>query len=196
MFAGILHGTWDWQEFFNDLRFNVSGIAASWWHPDVCFSKRFLQLRDLPKLNLPGWELEVPPLFKDTERHPQDVVMVCKQFWASDQLAQPPLLWCPHSWYARLRQVPWSRKERNAMSATTMREYRKTAKTVVKRPWCLIRAGAYLEKWVDDNEAGTYEDPPAIPLLTSSMVDSDPVWAQEDMAVEWREYAPSHPSAH
>ena len=127
VFAGILHGTWDWQEFFNDLRFNVSGIAASWWHPDVCFSKRFLQLRDLPKLKLPGWELEVPHLFKDTERHPRDVVMVCKQFWASDQLAQPPLLWCPHSWYARLRQVPWSRRSRNAMTERAIKEYRKNS---------------------------------------------------------------------
>ena len=76
VFADILPGTWDWQQFFDDLGFNASGIAASYHHPIVCFSKRFLQLRDLPKLNLPGWELEVPALFKDTTRHPQDVVTV------------------------------------------------------------------------------------------------------------------------
>ena len=93
VFADILHGTWDWQQFFEDLGFNASGIAASYHHPIVCFSKRFLQYRDLPKLHLPGWELEVPDLYKDTIRHPRDVVMVCKQFWASDRLAQPPLLW-------------------------------------------------------------------------------------------------------
>ena len=74
VFADILHGTWDWQQFFDDLRFNVSDIAATYHHPIVCFSKRFLQLRDLPKLNLPGWDLEVPALFKDTARHPRDVV--------------------------------------------------------------------------------------------------------------------------
>ena len=166
MFADILHGTWDWQQFFDDLRFNVTGIAASHAHPHVCFSKRFLQLRDLPKLNLPGWELEVPALFKDTARHPQDVVMVCKQFWASDQLAQPPLLWCPHGLYARLRQVPWARKDRNVMSDRQVKEYKKTAKAVVQKPWSMLRAGAYLEKWVADNEAGTYGAPPNIPLLT------------------------------
>ena len=29
VFADILHGTWDWQQFFDDLRINVSGIAVS-----------------------------------------------------------------------------------------------------------------------------------------------------------------------
>ena len=29
VFADILHGTWDWQQFFDDLRLNVSGIAVS-----------------------------------------------------------------------------------------------------------------------------------------------------------------------
>ena len=127
VFADILPGTWDWVRFFEDLRLNVTGIAASHAHPRVCFSKRFLQFRDLPKLNLPGWELAVPALFKDTARHPQDVVMVCKQFWASDQLAQPPLLWCPHGLYARLRQVPWARKDRNVMSERHVREYKKNS---------------------------------------------------------------------
>ena len=166
MFADILHGTWDWQQFFDRLRFNVSGIAASYHHPSVCFSKRFLQLRDLPKLKLPGWELEIPALFKDTTRHPRDVVMVCKQFWASDQLAQPPLLWCPHSWYAQLRQVPWARRDRNRLSERQVKEYKKTTESVVQKPWCLLRARAYLEKWVADNQAGTDGGPPTIPLLT------------------------------
>ena len=29
VFADILHGAWDWQQFFDDLRLNVSGIAVS-----------------------------------------------------------------------------------------------------------------------------------------------------------------------
>ena len=29
VFADILHGTWDWQQFFDDLRLNVSGITVS-----------------------------------------------------------------------------------------------------------------------------------------------------------------------
>ena len=62
VFVDILHGTWDWVRFFEDLGLNVSGIAAPHAHPNVCFSKRFLQLQDLPKLNLPGWQLEVPTL--------------------------------------------------------------------------------------------------------------------------------------
>ena len=90
--------------------------------------------------------------------------MVCKQFRASDQLAQPPLLWCPHGLYARLRQVPWARKGRNVTSKDQVREYRKTAVAAVQRPWCLLRAGAYLDKWVADNQAGTYGAPSDHPI--------------------------------
>ena len=90
--------------------------------------------------------------------------MVCKQFWASDQLAQPPLLWCPHSWYAQLRQVPWARRDRNRISERQVKDYKKTAEAVVQKPWCLLRAGAYLDKWVADNQAGTYGGPSDHPI--------------------------------
>ena len=43
VFADILLGAWDWVRFFEDLKLNVTGIAASHAHPRVCFSKRFLQ---------------------------------------------------------------------------------------------------------------------------------------------------------
>ena len=118
--------------------------------------------------------------------------MVCKQFWASDQLAQPPLLWCPHGLYARLRQVPWARKDRNVMSDRQVREYKKTAAAVVQKPWCLLRAGDHLEKRVADNQAGTYGAPPTIPLLTDK-ASCEPVCG-EDMAVEWQDYAPAPPA--
>ena len=29
VFADILHGTWGWQQLFDDLRLHVSGIAVS-----------------------------------------------------------------------------------------------------------------------------------------------------------------------
>ena len=67
----------------------------------------------------------------------------------------------------------------------------KTAAAVVQKPWCLLRAGAYLEKWVADNQAGTYGAPPTIPLLTD-MFSCAPVWV-EDMAVEGQDYAPAPP---
>ena len=62
---------------------------------------------------------------------------------------------------------------------------------MVQKPWCLLRAGAYLDKWVADNQAGTYGVPPTIPVLTD-MVRCATVWG-EDMAVEWRDYAPAPP---
>ena len=65
----------------------------------------------------------------------------------------------------------------------------KTAKVVVQKPWSLLRAGHYLEKWVADNQAGTYGAPPTIPLLTTMRLCA-PDWG-EDMAVEWKDYAPA-----
>ena len=42
-----------------------------------------------------------------------------------------------------------------------------------------------------DNQAGTYGDPPTIPLLTDR-ASCAPEWG-EDMAVEWKDYAPDPP---
>ena len=67
----ILHGAWDFNGFFDDLDLKAKGMGASAAHPEVYFSKRFLQLRDLPELKLVGWGLDVPSVYKDTERHPQ-----------------------------------------------------------------------------------------------------------------------------
>ena len=122
--------------------------------------------------------------------------MVCQQFfWALDQLGQSPLLWCPHSWYDRLRQVPWARKDWDAMTERHMKEYRKTAKAVVQKKWCLGRAKAYQEKWVADNHAGTYRAAPTIPLLWV-WLSCEPVVCGGDMAVEWQDYAPAPRRAH
>ena len=75
------------------------------------------------------------------------------------------------------------------MTERQMKEYRKTAKAVVQKKWCLGRAKAYLEKSVADNHAGTYGAHPTIPLLTE-WVSCEPVRG-EDMAVEWQDYAPA-----
>ena len=72
-----------------------------------------------------------------------------------------------------------------------MKEYTKTAKMVVQKPWSLLRAGRYLDKWVADNQAGTYGAPPTIPLLTTRPLCA-PDW-EEEMAVEWQNYAPAPP---
>ena len=57
-----------------------------------------------------------------------------------------------------------ARKDRKVMSARQVSEYKKAAVAVVQKPWCLLRAGAYLEKWVADNQAGTYGAPSDHPI--------------------------------
>ena len=91
--------------------------------------------------------------------------MVCKQFWSDDRLAQPPLLWIPHSRFALLGRFPTAPQDRNTLSDRHIKEYKKTAVEVVKSPWSLHRAGAYLLGWVADNEARKFAKPPAIPFL-------------------------------
>ena len=65
-----------------------------------------------------------------------------------------------------------------------------TAVAVIKKPWCLLRAGAYLDEWVANNTAGTYGWPPHLGFLADAPC--EPSWASE-MAVEWRDYAPAPP---
>eukprot|EP00959_Pyramimonas_sp_CCMP1952_P385937 8088389-Pyramimonas_sp.AAC.1 len=53
-------GAWDWQSFFTPLGINISGVAATHWTPDVCHCKRLVSRRDLPQMDLPGWESSTP----------------------------------------------------------------------------------------------------------------------------------------
>ena len=191
VFAEILKATWDWKAFFDPLEISAGGIAATHATPDVCFSKRFLQRRDLPKLNLNGWDLEIPEMYQHLEQSPQDVVMICKQFWSSDRLAQQPLLWIPHSYFDRLDQHPKTMTPRNALSDKQAKEYLKTAKEVVLPPWRLQRAGDYLNKWVDDNRTGRILPAPRLSIFEANI--RIPVWGEE-MAVEWQDYAPAPPA--
>ena len=45
--------------------------------------------------------------------------------------------------------------------------------------------------WVADNEARKFPKPPAIPFLLEEPSESE--WAEEIIAVEWRDYAPLPP---
>ena len=62
---------------------------------------------------------------------------------------------------------------------------------VIKKPWCLLRAGAYLDEWVANNTAGVYGWPPHLGFLADAPCEP-PSWASE-MAAEWRDYAPAPP---
>ena len=117
--------------------------------------------------------------------------MVCKQFWPDDRLAQPPLLWIPHSRFALLGMCPTAPQDRNTLADSHNKEYKKTAVEVVKSPWSLHRAGAYLLGWVADNEARKFAKPPAILFFRE---EPPAVWAEE-IVVEWRDYAPLPPVA-
>eukprot|EP00974_Lingulodinium_polyedra_P065225 6306213-Lingulodinium_polyedra.AAC.1 len=60
--------------------------------------------------------------------------MVCEQSWASDRLAQPPLLWTPRSYSARSGQAPQTPADRNILSDRQIKEY-KTAVEGMMKPW-------------------------------------------------------------
>ena len=71
-----------------------------------------------------------------------------------------------------------------------MQRVQNTAAAVIKKPWCLLRAGAYLDEWVTNTTAGTYGWPPHLGFVADAPC--EPSWASE-MAVEWRGYVPGPP---
>ena len=143
----------------------VSGIAASVLHTSVRFSKRFLQCRDLPQLNLPGGELDTPTVSQGHVTRPHDVSMPCKQLCPDARLAQPPLRWIPQSRAALLGRCPTTPQDRSRLSGRTIKEHKNAAVAVVERPWSLHRAGAYLVGWLAHTAARKFAKPPAIPFL-------------------------------
>ena len=156
-----VEASWDWQELFEPLGVTYTGIAASHTGPDVGHSKRFIARRDLPVLHLQGWDLQVPAVLKDYPEHPDDVIMLAKEFWSSESLAHPPMLVWPCGLKGLLPgRLPGSVCPRNKMGDRELREFRKTATKVNEAPWGLLAAATYLTQWCDRNVAGMELAPP------------------------------------
>ncbi len=202
-----VESSWDWQEFFEPLLLSYSGIAASHTIPDVCHSKRFVTRRELPTLNLGSWNLQVPPVLACYSEHPDDVVLLTKEFWSSEDLAHPPLLVWPQGMMAShvLGRTPATLCPRNKLSEKQLQEFRKTAAKVKDEPWNLHAAAVYLTRWCDRNAVDSKQDSPIRDVLCWGFVPEISIrrrWQLAPLAVgdpeasdEWLRYAPGAPAA-
>ena len=176
-------GAWhQWHDYLGCLGASLSGLAILESGQDVSHSMRFIRREDLAKMDgYARWQDQVEarcqgcvPSFVSfwclslqdglPVPAPNDVFLLAKQRMHSKTLSQAPMLVLPASC---LRQLPSACElgpcPRNALSATTRREFLKTAVRVALSPWCLGRAAAYLRALVQDNENGEW---PAPALLT------------------------------
>ena len=185
-----LDAVWDWQIYFESLGTQVHGIAASHVNPDVNHSKRFVLRRDLCQMELPNWELNVPDCFKTQPVCPDDVVVMCKQFWCSTSLSQPPMVFLPHHQYKSLEKAPNEVLPRNTLSEKACKEYRKTAKFCNESAWKLTRAGKYLLDWVKQNEQKTWPPGPELPWLSTPNMQAPWMTNLLPLNDEWKKYAP------
>jgi len=157
----VCDGIWDWKQFFEPLGYSMSGIAASKYNTEVCHSKRFLRREDLKIMDLPGWEVETPEVFKDVPQSPKDTIMLCKHFWSDDRLSQPPVVVFPHKYLERLPPCPTRSAARNPVK--TVKEFLKTATEIEKPPWKMHAAAQYLRMWLYMNETSCHKSDP-LPL--------------------------------
>ena len=73
------------------------------------------------------------------------------------------------------------------MSATKLKQYRKTVAAVKEPPWCLNKAHKYLETLCNNNECGQIEKPPALKWTLAGARQFDKT---KDLLDEWKKYAP------
>ena len=125
--------------------------------------------------------------------------MLCKQEWAGDRLAQPPLLWIPHVYFDKLKKsnesmkvaLPGTMVQRNPLSDQQVKNYSKTAAEVQKEPWKMLRAGRYLEAWIHANDKKDSYSPPSLSRFAEEVIpDAAPQWTKI-VSPEWSDYAPS-----
>ena len=112
-------GAWNWKKFLEPLNINISGLASTGMKPDVCHTWRFVRRQDMHQ-HVPrevADMLVVPHDFASEQAHPNDCVLLLKQWMCSHELSQPPVLLLPHSRLANLTPDTLVPLERNALAS-------------------------------------------------------------------------------
>ena len=141
----------------------------------------------------PLWQVHTPRMFATEPENDKDIIMLCKQFWSSSTLAQPPMVFLPNSMVAKLPgPFPKFANPRKESPITSIKEYRKTAKEAGKAPWNMKKAEKYLTHLCDTAEKKVpVEQNTILPWMMSSV----PCVRGEMLAVPdgWSQYAPGKP---
>ena len=136
--------------------------------------------------------LVVPHDFSSEQAHPNDCVLLLKQWVCSHELAQPPILLLPHSRLANLTPDTLVPLKRNALSSKALKEYRKTAKKIAEKPWNLKEGADYLQDWTSRNEDKIADQPAPCNFVRQGRHPSE---ATSSMTLPsgWENYAPGAP---
>ena len=93
--------------------------------------------------------------------HPDDCILLVKQYMHHNHFSQAPLLIMPKS---LADSVNWDKLEISPLvplGATVIKEFRKSAERFGAPPWNFLKAQAYLQKLCDNNEAQCQPPDPA-----------------------------------
>ena len=101
--------------------------------------------------------------------HPDDVVLLVKQWVHGNTLSQPPMVILPYQARTKLDGAKLKPMiKTNRLSPTELREFRKAAKGFAEEPWRMIRTKAYLEEWCKRNEEQDFIPPKPVLFVMSS----------------------------
>jgi hypothetical protein len=199
--VGKIEASWNWQKWWEPLGLTLKDIAATHNAPDMGHSKRFVARKDLPLLGLkllPEWVEVVPAVNQGQVQSPMDVLMLSKEFWSSDALANPPVLIFPKPLQLKLvAPLPEEGCPRNILSPSQLSEFRKTATKVQENPWCMTAAATYLRQWMDQNVKGEFPAPQALQFMRNEAEEHR--WERDSLAIAdvrpdgdaWLRYAPA-----
>ena len=136
--------------------------------------------------------LVAPHDFSSEQAHPNDCVLLLKQWMCSHELSQPPVLLLPHSRLANLTPDTLVPLERNEISSNALKEYRKTAKKIAEKPWNLKEGADYLQEWTSRNENKNADQPAPCNFVRRGRHPSE---ATSSMTLPsgWENYAPGAP---
>ena len=158
-----IHSTWDFQKFMLPMNTGLVGLNPTMNMPWVAHCFRFVRRQDLELYQHnnanQSWAIDNDV----SEPHPNDVILLVKQWVHSSALSQNPKMFFQHS---KLLDVPnkMEKMVHNRLSKRELEEFRKSAKAYLKKPWNMEIASIYLNEYCRRNEeqehGGTHNSPP------------------------------------
>ena len=159
----ILHGTWNFQKWFlESLNINVSGLASTHAEPEANHVWRYVSRSLLKESGLTNESVQCTvDAWKELPPHPQDAILMVKQYMHDQKFSQMPILALPAAVAEQLDPAKLEISPPVPLGDTVLKEFRKTAKQVGAAPWNLLKAEHYLTKLCDDNAKNTLAAEPA-----------------------------------
>ena len=181
----------DWKSFFETLNIKMMGHTAT-DEQDAKHVWKFIRRSACTQVTV-----------EDTGgiAHPNDIILLTKDFMRSDELAQPPMVFARHDRLEACRNQSFSSLQlgpRTRLTEEAVKEYGKTIASLKKAPWKLTRAASYLSTWISENQNAEIirkSDIRVVKPLAQSRVffngPSEPTLSpQHTLEVDWKEFAP------